>query len=319
MTWRQFEKLAEQIYKELEPTAKVVHNDKIMGQDSKIFRQIDVSIRHTMAGHDLLTVIQAKDYAEPADVNTVGEFATVVKDVKANKGILICKSGFTSSAFSLAESYGIDLCNIHDAESREWSLDIKLPILWIDYFPNIEISVSFDLKTGDSVLKNPKDWMIIIIEEEGRGHIGDILMMDLFSKSWNDGAIPRNFKDIGQNYVMKVNSKNFNLFIKDANDKLTYRKINKLEFKYTVEKRYWYGFFSPEECRGILNYTSKRFLPSYLPIGSIPVKRDENWKQIEDPSKLVINTPEEIISTENWRLNINDGEMDIMNIDYEKN
>jgi hypothetical protein len=319
MTWRQFEKLAEQIYKELEPSAKVTHNDKILGQDSKIPRQIDVSIRHAIAGHDLLTIVQAKDYAEPADVNTVGEFATVIKDVRANKGVLICKSGFTSAAMTIAESYGIDLCNIHDAESRKWSLDIKLPILWIDYCPSIKVSINFDFRVGD-VLENPKSWRIIIIEEGGRGYIGDMLMMDLFANPWNDGVIPRNFKDIGQNYDMKVDSKDFNLFIKDANDTLTYRKINKFEINYTVEKRCWYGFFTPEECRGILNYSSKKFLPSYLPIGSMPVKRDENWKQIDDPQKLAINMSEEIITTENWRMDIDDGEMEIINIDYnEKN
>src|SRR5262245_36053429 len=102
MTWRKFEKLAEQIYKELEPNAKVTHNDKIMGQDSKRLRQIDVSIRHNIAGHDLLTVIQAKNYTRRADVNVVGAFATVIKDLRANKGILICKSGFTPAAISLA-------------------------------------------------------------------------------------------------------------------------------------------------------------------------------------------------------------------------
>lgn len=311
--WRKFEKLAEQIYKELEPNAKVVHNDKIMGQDSKRLRQIDVSIRHNIAGHDLLTVIQAKNYTRRADVNTIGAFAAVIKDVRANKGILICKSGFTPAAISLAESYGIDLCNIHDAESRKWSLDVKLPILWIDYFPNIRISINFEFKLGDSIQKNPKEWWIIIIEDGGRGHIGDVPIMDLFLNQWNDGIIPRNFRTVGQNYVMKVNTKDFNLLIKDADDKLTYRKVNNLEFNYTVEKRYWYGFFTPEECRGILNYTSKKFLPSYLPVGSIPIRRDESWKQIEDPSKLAIEVPEEIITTENWRLNIDDGELKIMN------
>src|SRR5262245_3629558 len=120
-TWRDFERLAARIYTELVPKgAQVLHNDHIRGHLSGIDRQIDVSIRVEMAGHVFLTVVQAKDFSAAADVNTVGEFATVVEDVRANKGVLICRSGFTEAAQSLARSKGIDLCNIHDAESQKW-------------------------------------------------------------------------------------------------------------------------------------------------------------------------------------------------------
>src|SRR5438046_2055348 len=82
-TWRDFERLAARIYEELVPQgALVVHDDLIPGRLSGIPRQIDVSVRYEMAGHTFLTIVQAKDYSVPADVNTIGEFATVIEDVK---------------------------------------------------------------------------------------------------------------------------------------------------------------------------------------------------------------------------------------------
>lgn len=129
MSWKKFEELATQIYRELSPGAKVVHDDKIQGVESGVSRQIDVSIRFTVAGHQILTIVQARDHDRPADINVVGEFASVIKDVRANKGILICKSGFTEGAIKLARNLGIDICNIHDAESKNWALEIELPVL----------------------------------------------------------------------------------------------------------------------------------------------------------------------------------------------
>src|SRR6185436_16731380 len=120
MSWREFEKLTAKIYQELEPYAVVTHNDHILGIESNTSRQIDVSIRYSIDNQDLLTIIQAKNYGQPADINVVGEFASVIRDVRANKGILVCKSGFTSKAKSYAQNLGIEVCNIHDATSRNW-------------------------------------------------------------------------------------------------------------------------------------------------------------------------------------------------------
>ena len=85
------------IYKELESHADLRWNDYIMGQDSKIERQIDISIRSKIANHNLLIIIQAKDQKRSADVNMVHVFEGVIKDVGAQKGILICNTGFTKA------------------------------------------------------------------------------------------------------------------------------------------------------------------------------------------------------------------------------
>lgn len=59
--WEQFEKLAEQIYSELSADATVKWNDHILGVDSEVMRQIDVSIRWTYDEQDRLVNCASKE------------------------------------------------------------------------------------------------------------------------------------------------------------------------------------------------------------------------------------------------------------------
>src|ERR1700674_1798165 len=92
--WLDYEHLVASIYADLDENAVIERNDKIRGLETGSERQIDVSIRTTVAGHDVLIIVQAKDQRRPADVNVVGEFLSVIRDVRAAKGVLICSSGF---------------------------------------------------------------------------------------------------------------------------------------------------------------------------------------------------------------------------------
>jgi len=48
-------------------------------------RQLDITIRITVANYPLLIVVECKDEARPIDVSVIGEFASSLTDVKANK------------------------------------------------------------------------------------------------------------------------------------------------------------------------------------------------------------------------------------------
>jgi hypothetical protein len=82
----------------LQPLAEVKRNDFIYGHLTEANRQIDVSIRWAAGEDQYLTIVQAKDHARPADIKVVDEFLSVIKDVQATGGILICRSGFTKKA-----------------------------------------------------------------------------------------------------------------------------------------------------------------------------------------------------------------------------
>ena len=111
--WREFEELARQILAELQPLVEVKRNDFIYGHLSGAKRQIDVSIRWLSGDDSYLTIVQAKDHNRAASIKIVDEFLSVIKDVRAIGGILICRSGFTRKAYNYARKCGVGLLNLH--------------------------------------------------------------------------------------------------------------------------------------------------------------------------------------------------------------
>lgn len=292
--WQEYEKLAARIYSELEPYAHVSHDDRIEGADTGRKRQVDVSIRATVAGIDLLVVVQAKNYARPANINSVDAFASVVRDLRAAKGILICNAGFTKQAKVYARNIGIDLCSLHDAQSRNWSLDIKLPLLWIDLLPSVNLEFQCFLEAGDSIPSDPRQWVL-----SADGGKTRLLPLQTFERRWNARELDRRCGMI-HNLVPEQRD------IKVQVDKGVWRLVQSLIIKYVIHRRAWLGYFRSSECRGILNRIKDEFTVSYFNIGDVPMVRDESWIPVEDPEKLVVAIKGTLVTTERWEISVDD-------------
>lgn len=129
--WRRFERLAARIQRELAPDADVREDDKIVGFESGVPRQIDISIRRKVGQFDLLIVVDCKDHADKLDIKVVEEFTAMVSDVRANKGAIIASRGFTPAAITYAKHHGIDTYQLVDAESLDWNGYASIPALLI--------------------------------------------------------------------------------------------------------------------------------------------------------------------------------------------
>jgi len=127
--WKRFEKLAYEIQKEFAGNATVTLDDSIRGIDSKVPRQIDISVRQNIGQYPILVVIDCKDYKEPLDVKDVEEFSGLVRDVRANKGALISSNGFSEAAVNVAKTHGIDTFRLLDTESIDWGSYVAVPAL----------------------------------------------------------------------------------------------------------------------------------------------------------------------------------------------
>ena len=291
--WKRFERLAEKILAELSPKANVTWNDQIMGKESGTNRQIDVSIRRTVQNQPVLIIVQARDQGKPADINTVGEFSAVVKDVQATRGILVCRKGFTAKAKEYARNLGIDLCRIHDAESRDWCLEITIPIIWIDLKPDVQFHVEAHFEGEDSVEKDMTQWTLS--EDRGKTRAN---AFSTFERAWNTGKLPRHIGAVHQ----VLTPQDFELRVLDKEKKPAWRRVFSVKFVYTVSRKAWLGQFSPDECRGILDELRFAFVASYLPLGQIPTKRDDRWKEIADPDKVAIRLAGTFVTTEGWQV-----------------
>jgi hypothetical protein len=128
--WKRFERLMHDLHTQFAPEGAVVtQDDKIVGCESKAERQLDVTIRHTIAQYHILIVIECKDESRPIDVGTMGQFASVLRDVKANKGVMISTSGYTPAAIEMARAQAIDTRTFVDTESIDWKSEVRIPVL----------------------------------------------------------------------------------------------------------------------------------------------------------------------------------------------
>ena len=149
--WKNYEQLSAKIYRKLSPDSVVTHDDSIHGHDSNGPRQIDVSIRSKVGSHDILVVVQARDRKRPPDINDVGEFASVVKDVRANKGVLVCRTPPTKRALAHAKSLNIDICSAFDINDRNWSDDLYVPVIVTHVIGELEPAFTFPTERSHTI------------------------------------------------------------------------------------------------------------------------------------------------------------------------
>jgi hypothetical protein len=289
--WQEFENLAERILAELQPMAEVSHNDFIYGHLTETNRQIDVSIRWTSDNDQYLTIVQAKDHGRPADIKVVDEFLSVIKDVRATGGILICRSGFTGTAHNYARNSGVALLNLHDAQSVNWSLQLTVPIIWIELTPRVSIRHEVYLELGDSI---PTDDRLgaPMTNDDGKTRINPV---STFEKYWNGPAASR---ELSVEHHLPLPKDPIQAIVRDPDGAIQLRPVRDFSVSYTVEQTAWLGRFQPAECRGLIDYLDeKAFTVSYLPLSEIPVQRDGQWQKIDDPAEVVVSLRGTVITT----------------------
>jgi hypothetical protein len=258
--------LVYRIYKELTPYADVRWNDHIWGTNSKTSRQIDISIRTKVANHEILIIIQAKDLKRAADVNIVGTFESVIKDVGAQKGILICNTGFTRPAKEAAKAAKVDLCSAHDASTVNWQTEIQVPVIKRSINVKLTIRHSY-VRMGPAEIKgielpNPK------------------IALDIFLEKWQRDEIS---KEAGKHTIQLSKE----LMSIDNTDLWPLGS----EIEYEIGYRYHFKFFTPSDYRGIKDYISKNFTPSFIEFNErIPFLNDGTWVYVPDPSVIPLNS-----------------------------
>jgi hypothetical protein len=277
--WLDYQKLAAEIYADLERNAHVTHDEKIKGIDTGIDRQIDVAIRTTVAGHEVLIIVQAKDLRRKADVNIVGEFHSVIKDVRAAKGVLICSGGFTKSAIKYASKLNIDVCTAHDAQRRKWSAVLRIPLVWIESTADVTVEIVAEADRVNtepiSISPNPKGWLTSVDNGATRVTVGELL-----AAAWN--ANTSNHTS-GTFHKLEIARSGMRLLLGDS----YWIPLLSLTCEYKVEKRGWLGDVAPSSFRGIHNQATGTMRSKLtLTNRDLPLERDPKWKEASHPEEL---------------------------------
>ncbi|TAG25349.1 MAG: restriction endonuclease [Burkholderiales bacterium] len=273
--WLDYQKLAASVYSALEKNAVVTHDDKILGKKSNAIRQIDVSVKLSLAGHDLLIIVQAKDMKRPADLNVVGEFLSVVEDVQASKGVLICSAGFTEKAIEYAAHCGIDLCSVHDASNPKWALNLCLPVLWIEYSIGLSYEFVFvpdkPMPAELSIDMDPRAWPISFDGGKSYEPFGPFIQAKLSSMELS--------YEVG-----KTHEVNFPLHASRVLLGGTAScPAESVRVLYSVTKMGWSGKVRLSNVLGLLNRSSATLKAvARFTEKDIPLARDPLWEKVSD-------------------------------------
>lgn len=232
--WLTFEEVIAKAYTAfhsiLNPSYIVKHNDFIDGYFSKTPRQIDISIKGKLPdGNNQLIIVSAKHYSSPASIPKIDELWGVMNDIKATKGILICKGGFTKNTIVYARNLGIDLCSIKHLENLSEGEIISIPTIFI-YYDKPQFEFEYDLVINEE-LSELMNSATFVYENKVYPSLAE-----LFVTKWNLSLLE------------KTNGEHIHP-LKDIDIVIGNHTIplENFDFKYTVNKRGKIDFITPDE------------------------------------------------------------------------
>jgi hypothetical protein len=297
--WRRFERAVYEIQKELSPHARVTFDDSIMGAESRTPRQIDVSVRARVGQYEVLIVIECKDQGVPLDVEVVEAFVQKTRDVRANKAAMVSASRYTPAAKQMGEAHGVDLYRLVDAESKEWTTYITVPVLLCRTFLK-SYSLTFqDFEKLPPIIAAPSRLSLPILGEDGR-RIGTI--RDLLFQAWRQFDLadkPGEHRDLPLGRVIL------------SYEGLTYP--TELLTNIIVGRAYYLGPLAIESLRGLADVSRGRLVtrqfrtapltPADVEAGLVP-----GWQEVAAPDQLAVKPLFTVYYTDAYEAGTADGE-----------
>lgn len=260
----ELEQLVQKIQQQLAPKAEVLHNVKMRGRLTGVDRQIDVLVREKVGQYEINIIVECKDHKRPIDVKGVEEFGGLLNDVGAQKGVLVCPTGFSETAKKRAEGLQIDLYSPFDTDAHKWRVSATIPTVCSFKIAAISFGLSMSAPLPFRMFPNFFSENIIH-DKEGMG------LGTCYSKiveRWNDGE----FSDIPA---------------------LTERRVN-IFGDQEVQADNGYGTLCPMKVTAGL-YVKEHLLSGQLPIPQISGFRDEmTGKVITNAFAIGLLDPHEI-------------------------
>ncbi|WP_428037055.1 restriction endonuclease [Amphritea sp.] len=232
----EFENLTAEIFNALRNDTRyesVEKNVMINGIDGP--REVDVLLRGKVGPIDIVTAIECKDYNKVVNVTTLDAFESKLKDIKANKGILVARKGFSKGARKKATRLGITLCTVHQARSDKWNFNLEIPFLIIELEIDF-IKPKFLIPAGN--------WFV---EELDIWHINDKPLHQIIGEYWNnndklnfEGVHSFNPIEDGPAYIKKRDG--------------TRIQLHKTEVDIHIRNAFYLGYFNELDSAKLLRY-----------------------------------------------------------------
>lgn len=242
----EFERLARDIFDLIsrdEPHVNI-EGPKVFldGTDGK--REFDLVVRTKAAGLIFLTVVECRDHGKKLDVTHVDGFHSKMKDVNANKGVLISRMGFTGTAQRKAQRLGISLYVGYDSKRvsqyiSEDRLGVSLVIYEINEVEIGDLRLRVYLEDGK---RYPRDMANRINDKSFEEH--------LRSAFFNGLLKPERTQEFQTWDPLKLGEE---MYVRDAEgNKISVSELT-VPFKILKLKRYWGYFHELPGTRGLVS------------------------------------------------------------------
>lgn len=179
--WKRYEEKTYLMLKKQYPDLKVNYNDHIKGYDSKTLRQIDVNL-YGSCKSDFM-IYECRYRKKPINIKGIDEFYGKLKDVKARKGAIVSKSGYTKKAVTYAKNKKIKLYSLVDSNDKKLCPnELYTPLLQHFIWP-YQYQIKYGLMGGfHKISYDPKK---VILETKGT----KLSAYSLFKDLWNSGKL----------------------------------------------------------------------------------------------------------------------------------
>lgn len=123
LDWKTYESITKYIYETLgkEFGVKIKGHGitcKLIGKSS-VEHQIDVLTSLSDGVHTYLTAIECKYWKQKVNKDIVMKLAEIIQDCGINKGIIVCKNGFTQDGIEYAKHKNIELVELREIEEKD--------------------------------------------------------------------------------------------------------------------------------------------------------------------------------------------------------
>ncbi|MGB7194234.1 MAG: restriction endonuclease [Collimonas pratensis] len=289
--WRDLEHLVANIQRGLAPEASVEHNVKVMGKDSEIERQIDIYVKQQIGQYTMTIAIDCKDYKRPVDVKGVEEFAGMVQDIRANKGVLVCPAGFTSSAKKLAKKKEIELYRPVDNNDHKWRVKATMPAVCEYISAGMSFKISCSYPGPFKLEKHPADLDALSVEGQRLGTALDVAM-----EKWNNGEYP---PQPGQHDDLAI-FRDVEVQVDNGYGGLAPVQLTVTLF---VQVERYFGQIAIDRISGFLDEQTGLTITNSFVTGAIdPVEIRNQWQKLDDKAEAPIKPVLSIRGLIGWDL-----------------
>jgi Restriction endonuclease len=165
LDWEEYEAITKYIYEALgkQYGIKVVgygRNCRVTGKSGATY-QIDVLTEQSDGEKSHLTAIECKFLKEKVTNDTVMKLVCIMEDAGIERGIIVCKTGFTKDTLLYAEYKGIKLVELREAKEGDRDFERTFEIGILDVGAKVMVSraniTSIDF--GTKVISDDKEIM----------------------------------------------------------------------------------------------------------------------------------------------------------------